>query len=287
MGVGLFDWIHEPVLRQRLENALPLKNRIIANVYGGQPFEMDELFASLRGYGQKLAPFITDTTDVLAKALEAGKNILCEGAQGTLLDIDFGTYPYLTSSNTTAGGVCTGSSIPPQKIDAVLGIAKAYTTRVGEGPFPTELFDEEADRLRKAGPVGEYGATTGRPRRCGWLDIPLLRYSRRVSGIDGIAVTRLDILSAVPEIQVCTAYRLDGRLVDVLPADMNRLHEVEPVFETLPSWKEDISRVNRFDDLPENARRYIAHLEDWLGLPVWLISVGPGREQTIARHALF
>ncbi|MFB3785768.1 MAG: adenylosuccinate synthase [bacterium] len=287
-GVRMYDLLHESILKQRVESILPLKNALIEHVYHGQPLDADQLFAALAGCGRRLAPFITDTTEVVAEALAAGRKILSEGAQGTMLDIDFGTYPYLTSSNTTAGGVCTGSAIPPRQITAVLGITKAYTTRVGEGPFPTELFGEEADRLRNAGPVGEYGATTGRPRRCGWLDIPQLRYAGRVSGITHIALTRLDILSAVPEIHVCTAYfDQHGQARTVMSADMNILGECRPVYDTLPSWQEDISAVTRFEDLPRAAQAYVKALEDWLKVPVALISVGPQRRQTILRQSLF
>lgn len=287
-GVRMYDLLREPVLKQRLETILPLKNATIEQVYHGQPFDADQLFSSLIECGRRLAPFITDTTEVVAGVLAAGQKVLCEGAQGTMLDIDFGTYPYLTSSNTTAGGVCTGGGVPPRRITAVLGIAKAYTTRVGEGPFPTELFGEEADRLRNAGPVGEYGATTGRPRRCGWLDIPQLRYACRVSGITHIALTRLDILSAVPEIHVCTAYfDQHGQARPVMSADMNTLGECRPVYDTLPSWQEDLASITRFEDLPRAAQAYVKALEDWLKVPVALISVGPQRHQTIVRQAMF
>ncbi|MBI1390552.1 MAG: adenylosuccinate synthase [bacterium] len=286
-GVRLFDLLNPSVLRQRLENAIPFKNELITKVYGGSPVSIDELYNSLLECGKRLAPFICDAGAIMEQALKENKKILCEGAQGTLLDIDYGTYPFLTSSNTTAGGVCTGSVIPPHNIDYVLGIAKAYTTRVGSGPFPTELFDEEADLLRNAGPVGEFGATTGRPRRCGWLDIPLLRYSRRVNGLDGIALTRLDVLCEVPEIKVCTQYKIGSETHTVLPADANLLGECQPVFETLPSWKEDISSITQFDDLPQNARDYVAAIESWLETPVAMISVGPQRNQTIVRRKMF
>lgn len=286
-GIRLFDLLHPEVLKERLQLNLPLKNDIITKVYGGTPFNENELLDTLLNQAKRLKPFIADTTACIGEALEKDKRILCEGAQGTLLDIDFGSYPYLTSSNTTAGGVCTGSGIPPSKIKTVLGIAKAYTTRVGGGPFPTELLGEEADRLRNAGPVGEYGATTGRPRRCGWLDIPLLRYGCRVSGINGIALTRLDILNEVPEIQVCTKYDVNGQTHTFLPADMNLLGTIKPVYETLPSWKEDISGITSFDELPENAQQYVKRIEEWLNVPVWMISVGPGREQTIVRKTVF
>lgn len=210
-GVRMFDLCNEDILCRRLDDILPYKNAIIEKVFGEKPFTKKEIIDALRDASQRLAPFVCDTTEVMAGFLDAKKKILCEGAQGSMLDIDYGTYPFLTSSNTISGGACTGDCIPPRKVDTVLGICKAYTTRVGEGPFPTELFAEEADRLRNAGPVGEFGATTGRPRRCGWLDLCLLRYACRISGIDGLALTRLDILNAVPEIHVCNAYDVRAR----------------------------------------------------------------------------
>ncbi len=286
-GVRMFDLIDDAQLRKRLETNLPLKNSIIENVYGGEPLDIDELYQSLQKCAERIGPFVTDTTEVVAQALADNKKILCEGAQGTLLDIDYGTYPFLTSSNTTAGGVCTGCSIPPLKITNILGIAKAYTTRVGEGPFPTELHDEEANRIRTAGPVGEFGATTGRPRRCGWLDLALLRYSIRVSGISTIALTRLDVLNAVPEIKVCTAYELRGEKRNAFPANVNLLGECKPIYETLPSWDEDISSITKFEDLPQAAQSYVKYIEESLGVPVAIISVGPGRPQTIVRQNVF
>ena len=286
-GIRIYDLCNETILRKRIEEILPLKNAIIEKVFGEKPFDKEELIASLLEAGKQLAPYICDTTQIIAEALSQNKKILCEGAQGSMLDIDYGTYPYLTSSNTTSGGVCTGSAIPPKSIDKVLGICKAYTTRVGEGPFPTELFGEEANCLRTAGPVGEFGATTGRPRRCGWLDLAQVRYACRISGICSVALTRLDILSSVPEIQVCTGYDINGTKYEFLPADMNLLTDCKPIYQKLPSWKEDISGVTCWENLPENARNYVSRLEQWIGIPVDLISVGPARHQTIIRKNLF
>lgn len=286
-GVRLFDLLDEGVLKARLEAVVPLKNDLIQKVYGGEPVSLDALLESLTACGERLSPFICDATEVMENSLKAGKKVLCEGAQGTMLDIDYGTYPYLTSSSTTAGGVCTGSAIPPHHVGFVLGIAKAYTTRVGSGPFPTELFEDDANRLRNAGPVGEFGATTGRPRRCGWLDLPLLRYSRRINGLDGIALTRLDVLNEVPEITVCTEYECNGQRFEVMPANANLLDSCKPVYTSLPSWTEDISSVTSFDNLPANARDYVSKIEEWVGAPVVMISVGPKREQTIVRKQLF
>ncbi len=287
LGLRLFDLCDKKRRQERLDVVLPLRNKTIQNVYGGEPLDEKQLNDSLDACCEKLAPFITDTIDIIAQAVNENKKILCEGAQGTLLDIDYGTYPFLTSSNTTAGGVCTGASIPPTQIQSIIGIAKAYTTRVGEGPFPTELHGENADRLRNAGPVGEYGATTGRPRRCGWLDVCLLRYAARVSGLTGLALTRLDIMNAVTEIQVCTQYEINGQKHDVFPANINILDECKPVYETLPSWDEDVSNITKFEELPQNAQRYVKTIENWVGIPVVMISVGPGRNQTIVRDRIF
>lgn len=287
VGVRLFDLLDENILMERLQGVVPMKNKVITEVYGGEEIPLENIFESLRSCGKILKPYITDTVAYLSQASEAGKKILCEGAQGTLLDVDFGTYPFLTSSSTTAGGVCTGLGIPPGKVTFSLGIAKAYTTRVGSGPFPTEVFHAEADLLRNAGPVGEFGATTGRPRRCGWLDMPLLRYSARISGMNGIALTRLDVLNEVPHIKICTHYTINGTDSDVFPANTNLLGDCKPNYETLPSWVEDISKLTSYDDLPENAKAYVCRIEELLGVPVVMISVGPGREQTIVRKSLF
>lgn len=287
VGIRLFDFLDENILWERLQKVTPQKNQLIEQIYGGEAIPVENLFSTLRGYAQRLAPFITDTTAVMAEALTTNKKILCEGAQGTMLDVDYGTYPYLTSSNTTAGGVCTGISIPPNKVTNVLGIAKAYTTRVGSGPFPTEVFDEDADLLRNAGPVGEFGATTGRPRRCGWLDIPLLRYAVRVNGINGIALTRLDVLNEVPHIKVCTKYHCGDQTYEVMPANMNLIEQCTPQYQTLPTWPDDISDIQSFAELPRNAQAYIHQIEHWLGVPVVMISIGPGRDQTIMRQNLF
>jgi adenylosuccinate synthase len=285
-GIRLYDFCDEKILKQRLDAVLPLKNKMIQNVYGGEPLDADEIFEQLNKCAKRIAPFVTDVTEYVAQALTDNKKILCEGAQGTMLDIDFGTYPYLTSSNTIAGGACTGAAIPPMAITGVIGIAKAYTTRVGEGPFPTELHGEVADQIRNAGPVGEFGATTGRPRRCGWLDIALLRKSCRVSGISGIGLTRLDILNSVPEIKVCTSYKCGDQTFSVMPADINLLPDCVPQYETVPSWKEDISGVTKFEDLPQNAQDYVKAIEKWLDVPVVIISVGPERNQTIVRSKI-
>jgi len=224
---------------------------------------------------------------VLREAIERGDRILFEGAQGSLLDIDFGTYPFVTSSNTIAGGACTGAGLGPEKVQEVIGVAKAYCTRVGAGPFPTELPEKEAEIVRNAGPVGEYGATTGRPRRCGWLDLPLLRYSVAINGLTALALTRLDVLGELDEIQVAVAYRSNGESEPYPPGNLERLGECRAEFKKVPGWKQDISRITRFEDLPVEAQDYVRLIEKELGIPVATISVGPERSQTIVCKKIF
>jgi len=230
--------------------------------------------------GERLAPYITDTSVYLNDAIEEGKNILFEGSQGTLLDVDHGTFPFVTSSNTTAGGACTGSGIGPTRINEVVGVVKAYTTRVGNGPFPTELNDEMGQRIRDIG--HEYGATTGRPRRCGWLDLVIVRMSCRINGLSSMAVTRMDILDEIEGIKICTHYIRKGQKVEHFPADLNVLAECEPVYETLPGWQTPTSGIRKYADLPDNARRYLDRIVELTKTPISIVSVGPDREETIA-----
>jgi len=232
-------------------------------------------------YGERLRPWVHDVSLMLARAMREGKPILFEGAQGTLLDIDHGTYPYVTSSNASIGGVCTGLGIGPRAIDGVLGVAKAYTTRVGEGPLPTELTGEMGNRLRESG--HEYGAITGRPRRCGWYDAVAVRYGVRINGLDALALTKLDVLDGLDRIEVCTAYRCGGRTLTELPSDITQLAACEPVYETLPGWKTPTKGARRFADLPDAARRYIARLEEVSGVPAAIVSTGSERDDTIVR----
>jgi adenylosuccinate synthase len=246
---------------------------------GGAPRPLDEVVAAAALHGARLARYLGDTGRQVHEAVRKGKSVLFEGAQGTLLDLDHGTYPFVTSSSTIAGGACTGLGIGPTLIDAVVGIAKAYTTRVGGGPFPTELTGAAGDRLRETG--GEYGAVTGRPRRCGWLDIPALRLAVRVNGLTGLALTKLDVLSGVRPLQVCVGYKLDGRTLDELPLDETDITRVEPIYETVDGWSEDTRQIRDLDDLPAGARRYLRRIEDLLGIPLYLVSVGPGRAETI------
>jgi adenylosuccinate synthase len=252
----------------------------IARAHGAQLPTVDQIAERYLPLAEKLGPFVGNAGHVLHAAVQAGKNVLMEGAQGTMLDIDHGTYPFVTSSNAVAGGAATGAGIGPTAIDRVVGITKAYTTRVGEGPFPSELFGEPGEALRKAG--GEYGAVTGRPRRCGWLDLPALRYAVRVNGLSALAMTKLDVLSGQPGIQLCTAYDLDGQRLDEPPADAGDLARVKPVYETLPAWQGDISGARTLADLPASVRAYVTRIEAEVGCRIELLSVGADREQTLA-----
>jgi adenylosuccinate synthase len=249
--------------------------------FGLEPLSAAEAAAAYEAYAERLAPHLVDGSALIGEALEAGKTVLCEGAQGLLLDLDHGTYPYVTSSSTIAGGATTGLGFGPQHISRVVGVAKAYTTRVGKGPFPTELVDEIGDRIRQAG--NEFGTTTGRPRRCGWLDLPIVRYATRVNGLDGLALTKLDVLSGLEELKVAVAYGRDGDRVDHFPAEfgLESLAQWTPIYESLPGWDEDITDVRRRADLPQAAQAYVSYVEESVGVPVAFIGVGPGREQAI------
>jgi adenylosuccinate synthase len=249
--------------------------------YGLDPVPTGEAAADYCAYARRLAPHLVDGSALVGQALEAGKTVLCEGAQGLLLDLDHGTYPYVTSSSTIAGGAATGLGFGPQHISRVIGVAKAYTTRVGKGPFPTELLDEVGDQIRDVG--NEYGTTTGRPRRCGWLDLVILRYAARINGLDELALTKLDVLSGLKKLRVAIAYEREGERIEHFPAEfgVESLAQWEPIYEELPGWEEDITDVRRRADLPQQARNYVAHIEEWTGIPVTFIGVGPEREQAI------
>jgi adenylosuccinate synthase len=272
-------------LARRLAEVLPDKNLYLEKVLGEPPVKLDELLAQFTAYADRLNPFVGNAGKTIHAALSAGKQVLFEGAQGALLDIDHGTYPYVTSSNTIAGGACTGSGIGPGYIDRVVGITKAYTTRVGGGPFPTELEDEVGKRLRDVG--GEYGATTGRPRRCGWWDGFAAAYSARVNGLTDLAVTKLDVLTGIDPLSICTGYRCRGTLLDDFPADLVDLSQCEPVLEALPGWTEDLAAARRLSDLPANARKYLARIEEITGVPVAMVGVGKERENTIIIRSPF
>ena len=279
IGIRIQDLFDPSILRQKIEGALRDKNQVLIKVFNRKGLEVEEVLKEYLEYAGILAPYIADTGLLLNKALDAGKNVLLEGSQGTLLDVDHGTYPFVTSSNPTAGGACTGSGIGPTRISRVIGIVKAYTTRVGSGPFPTELFDEDGEKLRTIG--GEIGVTTGRARRCGWYDAPIARYAVRVNGLTDFFLTKLDVLTGWEKIPVCVAYEVDGKRVEELPASQSDFHHAKPIYEYLPGWSENITKARTFEELPANARAYVKYLEEISGAPMSAIGVGPGRDETI------
>jgi adenylosuccinate synthase len=279
MGIRLVDLLDETALREKIEHNLEEKNAILSALYGQSPLAAEAILRDYRELDERLDPYITDVARALHQGIAAGKKILCEGAQGTLLDIDLGTYPYVTSSNPTAGGACTGLGLGPTKIDRVLGVVKAYTTRVGMGPLPTEISAESGIDLRTLG--AEYGATTGRPRRCGWFDAVVANYAVQVNGIDAWAVTKLDVLDTLAEIKICTAYRSRGKEIKNFPADLAELERCEPIYETLPGWQESTCAARTFNELPARAQQYLRRLTELTQTPIEIISVGAKREQTI------
>jgi adenylosuccinate synthase len=284
IGIRIQDLFDPSILKQKVEGALRDKNQILIKVFNRKGLEIDDVVNEYLGYAELLKPFVTDTSLLLNKALDQGKNILLEGSQGTLLDVDHGTYPFVTSSNPTAGGACTGSGIGPTRISRVIGIVKAYTTRVGSGPFPTELFDEDGEKLRSIG--GEVGVTTGRARRCGWYDALIARYAVRVNGLTDFFLTKLDVLTGWEKIPVCVAYEIDGKRLEELPASQSDFHHAKPIYEFLPGWNEDISKAKSLDQLPANAKAYVKYLEEISGAPVSAVGVGPERDQTISVREL-
>ena len=280
IGIRVQDLFDPSILEQKIEAALRDKNQVLTKVFNRKGMEVKQIVDEYLEYADILRPYVTDTSLLLNQALAAGKVVLLEGSQGTLLDVDHGTYPFVTSSNPTAGGACAGSGIGPTKITRVIGILKAYTTRVGSGPFPTELFDEHGEALRRIG--GEVGVTTGRNRRCGWFDAPIARYATRVNGLTDFFLTKLDVLTGWEKIPVCVAYDIDGTRVEEIPTTQTDFHHAKPIYEYLPGWKEDISKARSLEDLPANARSYVQYLEDISGAPMSAIGVGPGRDETIA-----
>jgi adenylosuccinate synthase len=276
-GVRVGDLANTDALSGAIRHNVEARNRII----GDSHMDADQLLADLRLAWERMKPWVSDVSLFLAKARAAGRNVMFEGAQGTLLDIDHGTYPYVTSSNATIGGVCTGLGVPPRAIDGVLGVAKAYTTRVGEGPLPTELVGELGDRLRETGQ--EFGAVTGRPRRCGWYDAVAVRYAVRINGLDALALTKLDVLDGMEELQICTAYRCDGATLPEFPGEIAQLSRCQPIYESIPGWKAPTAGVRRYADLPKDAQRYVARLEELTGVPAAVLSTGSAREDTIIR----
>lgn len=279
LGIRVQDLFDPSILRQKVEGALVNKNQVLVKVFNRRELEVDAITEELLQYAEPLRPHVADTALVLNDALDAGKTVLLEGGQGTLLDVDHGTYPFVTSSNPTAGGACTGSGIGPTRVTRVIGILKAYTTRVGSGPFPTELLDEWGERLRSVG--GEVGVTTGRPRRCGWFDAPIARYATRVNGLTDIFLTKLDVLTGIERIPVCVAYEIEGKRITELPMTQTDFHHAKPVYEELPGWTEDISGARSIEDLPANAQAYVRYLEEMSGAPISAIGVGQDRDATI------
>ncbi len=279
LGIRVQDLFDPSILRQKVEGALANKNQVLVKVFNRRELEVNAITEELLQYAEPLRPHVADTALVLNDALDAGSIVLLEGGQGTLLDVDHGTYPFVTSSNPTAGGACTGSGIGPTRVTRVIGILKAYTTRVGSGPFPTELLDEWGERLRSVG--GEVGVTTGRPRRCGWFDAPIARYATRVNGLTDIFLTKLDVLTGIERIPVCVAYEIEGQRITELPMTQTDFHHAKPVYEELPGWTEDISGARSIKDLPANAQAYVRYLEELSGAPISAIGVGQDRDATI------
>lgn len=285
VGIRVCDLLEEDTFCEKLKHNLELKNRDLVKIYGQQPLSYEAIRDEYLGYAAKLKKYVIDTSAFLNREIKAGKKVMFEGAQATMLDIEHGTYPYVTASHPTAGGVPSGAGIGPNKIDKVVGIVKAYCTRVGEGPFPTEQLNEIGDKIRDCG--HEYGTVTGRPRRTGWLDACVVRYAGYLSGIDYMAVTRLDILDSFDEIKMCVDYKYNGKILDEMPASLKVLANVEPVYETFPGWKCDTSGIRKYEDLPENARKYLQRMSEVTGIGLGYVSVGPNRDQTIILHEVF
>ena len=279
LGIRVSDLFDPELLRDKVEGSLDLKNHVLAKVYNRRAIEIDAVVEELLSYAERLRPMVRDTSLMLNQALDEGQTVLFEGAQATMLDVDHGTYPFVTSSNAIAGGVCTGAGVGPTRIDRVIGVIKAYTTRVGSGPFPTELFDEDGEKLWKIG--GEVGVSTGRDRRCGWYDAVIARYATRVNGLTDLFLTKLDVLSSWERVPVCVAYEVDGVRHDEMPMTQSEFHHAKPVYEFFDGWNEDISHCRTFEELPKNAQIYVRALEEMSGAPFWAVGVGPGREQTV------
>ncbi len=284
VGIRVQDVFDEGILRQKIEGALENKNQALVKIYNRRAIAVDEVLEEFLTYADRLRPMVRDTGLLLSQALDAGKTVLLEAGQATLLDVDHGTYPFVTSSNAVSAGACTGSGIPPTRVDRVIAVLKAYSTRVGEGPFPTELHDDSGEYLRKTGM--EYGTTTGRPRRCGWVDTVVGRYAARVNGVTDFVLTKLDVLTGLDRVPVAVAYDVDGVRHDEMPMTQTEFHHAVPVYESLDGWWEDISDCRSFEDRPANARRYVERVEELVGARISVIGVGPGREATISRHPL-
>ena len=278
MGIRIADLLDREVFEEKLRDNLEKKNRLFEKYYGVEGLKFEDIFEEYYGYGQEIAKYVTDTSKVLNDVLDEGGRVLFEGAQGVMLDVDHGTYPFVTSSNPVAGGVTTGTGIGPSHVSRVVGVCKAYTSRVGDGPFPTELFDETGHHIREVG--REYGTTTGRPRRVGWFDAVVVRHSRRVSGITDLALNSIDVLTGLETVKICTAYKYNGEIITEYPASLNIIKACEPIYEELPGWTEDITGVRTLEELPENARKYVERVVELTGINLMTFSVGPAREQT-------
>ena len=282
IGIRMCDLLEKDTFEKKLRENLKIKNEMLTKIYGVEPLKFEDIFDEYYQYGQELKKYVTDTSLLINDEMDANKKVLFEGAQGTMLDIDDGTYPYVTSSNPAAGGAATGAGVGPNRIDRVVGICKAYTTRVGEGPFPTELTDQIGDHIRETG--HEYGVVTGRPRRVGWFDAVALRHAHRVDGLDYLSLNLLDVLSGLKTIKIARAYELDGQEINYYPASLAELDRCKPIYDELPGWDEDITHVTKFDDLPENAKNYLKRIEELTATPLATVSVGPDREQTMILH---
>lgn len=286
VGIRMVDLLNPEVLAEKIKKNLKIKNSLFEKYFDKPTLEFDEIYNEFLELGQKLKDRIVDTEVELNQAIHDGKNILFEGAQAAMLDIDFGTYPYVTSSSPTTGGVCSGAGVPPTSLQNLIGVAKAYTTRVGEGPFPTELDNELGEKIRQTG--FEFGATTGRPRRTGWLDLVSLKHATMINGINNLVITKLDVLSGIPTLKIATQYKTeDGKIIDYFTSSTTKLYNYEPIYEELEGWTEDITKVRSYDELPANAKKYIEFIENYLGINVYLVSVGPERSQNIIRKELF
>jgi adenylosuccinate synthase len=277
-GIRICDLLDEKQFEQKLRSILIEKNRLIERLYGAQPLEVEEILAQYLEYAEHIRPYVTDTSFILNQSIDQGRKVLFEGAQGVMLDVDHGTYPYVTSSNPSAGGVCIGAGVGPTSINQIIGVAKAYTTRVGDGPFPTELHDEIGSNIRERG--FEYGTVTGRPRRIGWFDSVVVRHARRVSGITGLSLNSIDVLSGLATVKICTSYRYKGEIIEYYPANLQVLAECEAIYEEMPGWSEDLSQVTSLEGLPITAKRYIERVAELTEIPISIFSVGRNREQT-------
>ena len=285
IGIRIIDLMDKDEFAEKLRLNLVQKNNLFVKVYGYEALKFEDIYETYLGYAEQLRSMVTDSSLAIDESIRSGGKVLFEGAQGTLLDIDHGTYPYVTSSNPIAGGACIGAGVGPTRIDRVVGVIKAYTTRVGEGPFPTELLDEIGEQIQANG--HEFGTTTGRPRRCGWFDAVIARYAVRVSGISDFAVTKLDVLTGFETLKICVGYRVGGEIIKEFPQSQKIFKQSQPVYEEMPGWQEDLTHVRRFEELPEAAKNYILRIEELTGVPATLVAIGPGREQTIVRGEIF